>query len=31
MVSGNAMSGQQATVRYETRRFTLRLAGTVRP
>jgi len=31
VVSGSATSGQQATIRYETRRFTLRLAGTVRP
>jgi hypothetical protein len=28
VVSGNAMSGQQATIRYGARRFTLRLAGT---
>ena len=30
-ISGDATSGQQATIRYETRRFTLRLSGSVRP
>jgi len=30
-ISGNATSSQEATVRYQTERFLLRLSGTVRP
>jgi len=30
-ISGDATSAQEATVRYSTERFLLRLSGTVRP